>query len=342
MLKTDIVVDLQYGDTGKGKVTHHLLKAGKYTHCIRYNGGGNAGHTIYHNGEKFVTHQVPAGVFYGIKSIIGPGCVVNPKKLFEEIEYLENKGISCSDLIKISNNTHIIMEKHLQEDGEDEKIGTCKTGNGPAYRDKYGRKGIRAELYPSLKEFCIDFHTELFDNKNRKHLLLEGAQGFGLDIDHGDYPYVTSSHCTVAGALLNGIPYTTIEKVWGVIKCYETYVGNKKFQPKDLIFEKIQQIGNEYGATTSRKRQVNWLDFELLKKATLINGITDLVINKMDVLREIGEWKIRTKDGILSFDSEKHFSNYLIRYLPASMYSTIEKRNPLEVNIKFSDSPNEI
>ena len=129
----DIVVDLQYGDCGKGKVTHHLCKEEKYTHVIRYNGGCNAGHTIYHNGKEFITHHIPAGVFFGIKSIIGPGCVVNPKQFFKELEELKQGGIEVDGLVFIAKNAHIITDNHLNEDSSDVKIGTTKRGNGPAY-----------------------------------------------------------------------------------------------------------------------------------------------------------------------------------------------------------------
>ena len=112
----DIVIGLSYGDEGKGKVTHHLLKAGKYTHCLRFNGGCNAGHTIYHKGEKFITHHIPAGVFYGIKSIIGPGCVINPKQFFKELEELKRRGINTTGLVYIAKNTHVITDLHLEED----------------------------------------------------------------------------------------------------------------------------------------------------------------------------------------------------------------------------------
>ena len=146
----DIVLGLTHGDEGKGKVTHHLCKNKDYTHVIRYNGGCNAGHTIFHGGKKFITHHIPCGVFYGIKSIIGPGCVINPKKFLEEIDNLEKNGISAKSLVRIAENAHVITDFHLAQDGKDEEIGTTKRGNGPAYRDKYARKGIRACDVPEL------------------------------------------------------------------------------------------------------------------------------------------------------------------------------------------------
>jgi adenylosuccinate synthase len=277
----DIVVDLQYGDCGKGKVTHHLCKSGDYTHVIRYNGGCNAGHTIYHNGSRFITHHIPAGVFFGIKSIIGPGCVVNPTQFFKELQELNEGGVDTNGLVYIAKNAHVITTEHMEEDGKDTKIGTTKRGNGPAYRDKYGRTGLRAEDIPELQPYLVDVYEELHENTENPVILFEGAQGFGLDIDWGDYPYVTSSNCISAAALMNGVPPQAVRNVWGVAKIYETYVGTKKFQPNELIFDRIQEVGQEFGATTGRKRQVNWMNIDFLKKALNINGVTHLVFNKV-------------------------------------------------------------
>jgi len=186
----DVVVGLQYGDEGKGKVTHHLCKTGGYTHVLRFNGGCNAGHTIFHEGKKFVTHHIPAGVFFGIKSIIGNGCVLDPVQFFRELDELESGGINTKGLIYIAKNCHVITDQHKEEDGKDTAIGTTKRGNGPAYRDKYSRDGYLAQDIPSLKPYLIDLHDEFWNHGETK-ILCEGAQGFGLDIDWGDYPFVT-------------------------------------------------------------------------------------------------------------------------------------------------------
>ena len=305
----DVIVDLQYGDCGKGKITHYLCSTGKYTHVVRYNGGCNAGHTIYHKGKKFVTHHIPAGVFFGIKSIIGPGCVVNPEQFFKEIKELEDGGLEVRNLVKIATNTHIITRSHLSDARGDTKIGTTKRGNGPAYSDKYARTGVRAESVPELQEFLVDFLEEM--HQEGTIALFEGAQGFGLDIDWGDYPYVTSSHCTVAGAMLNGVPPKAIRNVWGVAKAYETYVGTKKFQGNDPIFDKICEVGQEYGATTGRKRQVNWMNWDLIEKAIKVNGVTHIVFNKMDVLRDVDAWKAILSEKIQNFDSESDFQDFV-------------------------------
>ena len=328
----DVIVDLQYGDCGKGKVTHHLCKIGDYTHVIRYNGGCNAGHTIFHQGKKFITHHIPAGVFFGIKSIIGPGCVLNIDQFFKEISELEDGGAETSGLIYIAKNTHIITEKHLTEDGKDTTIGTTKKGNGPAYRDKYDRKGIRAEQIPELEPYLVDIYEELHINSINPIILLEGAQGFGLDIDWGDYPYVTSSHCTTAGALLNGVPPQAVRNVWGIAKIYETYVGQKNFQPEETIFDALQSIGQEYGATTGRPRQCNWLDWDNVERAIKINGVNCLVFNKMDILKQINKWNIRHSDEVIEFKSEEEMKNWILNKL--SIFK--------DINVYFSDSPNHL
>ena len=288
MIKADVVVGLQYGDEGKGKVAHDLCRNGEYTHVLRFNGGPNAGHTIYHEGKKLVTHHIPSGVFFGVRSIIGNGCVVDPKRLLEEIKELEAAGIDVVSYLRIAENAHIITENHKNEDEQDEKIGTTRRGCGPAYRSKYDRSGVLVRDYrfsgklSFLTDLIVDLYDE-FHNKEDVYVLCEGAQGFGIDVDWGDYPFVTSSHCTTAGALLNGIPPQAINRVWGVAKAYETYVGSKNFQGKDPLLEKIQELGQEFGATTGRKRQANWIDLDFLIKSCKINGVTDLVINKMDI-----------------------------------------------------------
>lgn len=331
VIKLDIIVDLQYGDSGKGKVAHFLCKEKKYTHVVRYNGGGNAGHTIFHKGVKFVTHQIPVGVFFGVKSIVGSGCALDPETFFEEIAILEKGGIKTKGKVFIAKNAHVVTHAHKKEDGKDVKVGTTKRGIGPAYREKYGRTGVRAESVPELKPYLIDLYEE-FQVKNKGAVVLgEGAQGFGLDIDWGDYPFVTSSHCTAAGALLNGFPPQSVRDVWGVAKAYETYVGKKDFEPKnEPFFAKIREMGQEYGATTGRARQCNWLNLELLEKAARMNGVTKLVINKIDVLNRVGAWKIIDGKKILAFKGPEPMKAYIRKRLAKSDISA--------KNIFFSES----
>ncbi len=301
----DIVVDLQYGDCGKGKIAHALCKDNSYTHVIRYNGGCNAGHTIYHKGQKFITHHIPCGVFYGIRSIIGPGCVIHPKTFFEEIDKLEEMGIPAKNIVKVASNAHLITDFHRAQDNKDEKIGTTKRGNGPAYRDKYDRKGLRAKDDQRFANYIVDMYEELYESEEFEdiEILFEGAQGFGLDIDWGDYPYVTSSHCTVGSAILNGVPPKAIRDIWGVAKIYETYVGAKKFEGPEEIFKEIRVLGEEYGSTTGRPRQVNWLDFDMLKMAANINGVNKIVFNKMDIFEKINKWNLLYGPNLYQFQN---------------------------------------
>ena len=322
----DIVVDLQYGDCGKGKIAHALCRKNNYTHVIRYNGGCNAGHTIYHNGKKFVTHHIPCGVFFGIKSIIGPGCVIHVDTFLEELENLEKEGIPAKKLVNIASNAHLITDFHRAEDKKDTKIGTTRRGNGPAYRDKYDRKGVRAIEDPRLKPYIISMYHELYENEAYKNIeiLFEGAQGFGLDPDWGDYPYVTSSHCTVGSAILNGVPPRCIRDIWGVAKIYETYVGAKDFEGPDEIFDEIRELGQEYGATTGRPRQINWLDFDMFKMASRINGVTKVVINKMDILESLNSWCLYDGPNLYEFKTRDDIEMWLSGKLKLEVNPNVE------------------
>jgi len=254
-------------------------------------------------------------VFFGIKSIIGSGCVLNVDQFFKEIGELESGGIKTNGLIFVAENAHIITKDHLEEDGKDTKIGTTKRGNGPAYRDKYDRRGLRAKDIPELEPYIVDLYDELYVNTPNSKVLFEGAQGFGLDIDWGDYPYVTSSNCISAAACMNGIPPQNIRHVWGVAKGYETYVGAKSFQPEGSVYSLIQEVGEEYGATTGRKRQVNWMDLNFLRKAIHINGVTHLVVNKMDVLEKVRSWALYKDGNKINFNSSNEFKDLLSKSL---------------------------
>ena len=336
----DVVIDLQAGDTGKGKVAHHLARENKYGAVIRYNGGANAGHTIYHEGKKIVTHQVPVGAFYNIPCIIGPGCVVNLIQLHNEMAMLREHGFTVR--LYIDKRCHVTTEEHLSEDGKDMKIGTTRQGIGPTYRDKYARTGMRiGDLVkyadPSLPYELIDIYQFLYGRPvSNLDVLLEGAQGFQIDIDWGDYPYVTSSHCTVGSVALNGVAPRYWRNVYGVMKAYETYSGfktfnngyeNAKAQP---FLDKIQELGQEFGATTGRKRQVRWLDLDGVIQAMYINNITDVIINKVDILDQVGLYGVfargkfhefKTPNGFRGF-VEDHISTYYKPTLNSITWST--------------------
>ncbi len=316
LLYADVIVDLQFGDTGKGKVAHALAKTDDYDMVLRYNGGSNAGHTVYHNGQKVVTHQVPIGVLYGKKSVIGPGCVVNLDKLEKEIKELNDAGFDTTGLIFIDKRAHLVTEAHLEEDGKDTQIGTTRQGIGPAYRDKYGRKGIRmedVEVAENAPYNVIDIYDLLHKDTHKYRVLCEGAQGFHLDIDWGDYPYVTSSHCTIGSAILNGIPPKKIRKVIGTMKAYETYVGNKTYytDENDPTFKRIQEAGQEFGATTGRPRKVNWVDINRVIMAMNINGVSEVIINKADVLREVGVYSMIYNNKVNTFSNIDSFKNFV-------------------------------
>lgn len=332
----DVIVDLQYGDTGKGKVA--LALADDYDVCLRYNGGGNAGHTVYHNGQKVVLHQIPVGILKGKISIIGPGCVIEVSSLYDEVVALRKMGVDVDNLLRVDYRAHLVLKKHLEEDAKDTKIGTTKKGIGPAYRDKYERTGIRALSAVSAEgDFLptIDVLDYWFDEEKSYKVLCEGAQGYQLDIDFGQYPYVTSSHCITGSVCLNGIPPQKIRKVYGILKAYTTYVGSKDFEPDDEDLRKLREVGGEFGATTGRPRKCNWLNLQEVIPAAQVNGVTDFIINKLDVFEQVGIYKVYDKHGVLqTYNSISHFRWFVADSLRDGMEN--------EVNVVWSSSPNGI
>jgi adenylosuccinate synthase len=289
-----------------------MASSGKYTHVLRYNGGSNAGHTIYVDGKKVVTHLVPCGIFHGIQSVIGPGCVVHLDKFLQELEYLKDLGY-FTNLVKVAYNAHIVTDEHIEEDSKDTKIGTTKTGNGPCYRDKVMRVGKRAEDVPELSKMLID----IADHGEEYKILAEGAQGYWLDIDNGDYPYVTSSSCGIGAVLNNGFSHKTINSVIGVAKAYSTYVGAKSYQSDDPRFELIRKEGQEFGATTGRPRQIQWLDIDEVLIACIRNGVDKLIINKLDVLDKVeNSWNVMcpwtSRKEIISFENKGDFKSFIL------------------------------
>ena len=296
MNKVDVIIGLQHGDEAKAKCAYSICQENRdyYNFVVRYNGGPNAGHTIYHEGQKFVTHQIPVGVFFDIPSIIGPCSVVDIEKLQKETDELSAfLGKDITNLILIDKRAHVITKKHIELDSDGSVIGSTKSGIAYAYGDKYLRKGIRYEssIYGFL---CVDTY-KLF-HEEKANFLFEGAQGWGLDIDFGDYPYVTSSHCGIAGVIASGINHQMIGNVFGIAKIYETYVGNKQFQPlENTELPRFQEVGQEIGATTGRLRQCNYLNLDTLIPAIKINGVTNIIINKVDVAEQLNIFKKGTK-----------------------------------------------
>jgi adenylosuccinate synthase len=254
---------------------------------------------------------------HGIPSVIGNGCVINTQKLFDELAYLKGLGFDTT-LLKIAYNAHIITQDHIDEDSKDTTIGTTRTGNGPCYKNKVGRTGLRAKDIPELEPYLVDMYTLI--HSSPKKFLAEGAQGYWLDIDFGDYPYVTSSNTGVGAVLNNGFNYKQVRNVIGVIKCYSTYVGAKGYQKIDERFEKLREIGQEYGATTGRPRQIDWLDLDEVNEACKMNGVDFLIVNKMDVLRQVDSaWNLYEDQIIVSCSDENTFMNRIEKYLDPSI-----------------------
>jgi len=302
-LSCDVLVGLQHGDEGKGKVTKCFAETGNYNYCVRFNGGPNAGHTIYFDGKKVVTHQIPTGIFYNMNCLIGTGCVIDIDKLKKEITYINECGIDVSKYLKISKYAHIITKEHLEDDIINDKIGSTKNGIRPAYRDKYDRKGLRMGSFCNKILGCevVDPYEVL--NKDGNYILFEGAQGFELDVDSPNYPYVTSSHCLVGHINTCGVSVKTINDIIGIIKIYDTYVGNKEFQNNDPDILELGKIGEEFGSTTGRRRQCNWLNISSLIKAIRINGVNILIINKCDIIKKLDIYKLYYDGKLLSFHS---------------------------------------
>lgn len=304
-MKIDIVVGGSYGDEAKGKISKFLVANNKYDWVCRASGGPNAGHTIYHNGKKFITHHIPSGVFHNIQSVIGAGCVINPKSLFTEIKELEDQKIDVFSNLNIAYNAHIITDEHVSFDVKTDTIGSTGRGIMPAYRDKYARVGMRAEDVPELKSFLIDTVDSLDGD-----ILIEGAQGYNLCPDWGKYPYVTSSPPTATYALHSlGLPAQAVSKVWLAMKVYDTYVGTRQFQPSDEIFNQICSVGNEFGSTTGRARKCNWLNLSSMIKAAKANGATDVVFSKVDVLEKLKRFAIIEPD--IEFYTMKEMQEFI-------------------------------
>lgn len=311
----DIVFGACWGDEGKGKVTHYLASRKEYgdipyyNFVCRYNGGSNAGHTIYHNGKKFATHIVPSGVFYGIKSVIGPGCVVNLDAFYKEVSELQQGGVDVS-LIKVHPRAHIVTNEHIVEDKAKlaGKLGTTGQGIAPAYRDKYARTGLLAKDSQLDKSFLLD--EELTGN-----ILCEGAQGVWLDINWGSYPYVTSSECLPYAACSLGFGPQRIKNIYAVAKAYDTRSGEDPDFPETLLSNPellaIADAGQEYGVTTGRRRKVNWLNLDKLVDSCNLTGTTTLIINKCDILDQLGTFKIFYDDRLMIFESLEHMKRFI-------------------------------
>jgi len=341
----DLLLGLQWGDEGKGKIVDVLTK--KYDIIARFQGGPNAGHTLEFEGIKHVLHTIPSGIFHPkATNLVGNGVVIDPVIFKQELENLAPFDINVSESLLVSRKAHLILPTHRLLDAASEmakgkaKIGSTLKGIGPTYMDKTGRNGIRIgdielptwkEKYAVLRdkhlamiknmkvslEFSIEeLETAFFDavsylkstvsfvdseeylriaQQNKQPILAEGAQGSLLDIDFGTYPFVTSSNTTAAGACTGlGIAPNRIGEVFGIFKAYTTRVGSGPFPTElfDEVGETMGRVGHEFGATTGRARRCGWLDLVALKYAVEINGVTQLMMMKGDVLSGFDELKV--------------------------------------------------
>lgn len=357
----DIIVGLQHGDEGKGKVAYSLLKHNEYDYCIRYNGGPNAGHTIQLTPEKtIVLHQLPCGVLTKVPSIIGTNCVIDIFKLETEIKEVEErlpelKGIK--ERLYLAHNAHLIMDAHLEADRkQNELIGTTKCGIGPCYVDKVKRTGMRVsgneDIVSKLKFNIINIYEHFVLKKEKEeksnHILFEGAQGYQLDVDWGDYPYVTSSVVNAYGIYSCGIPNMTIKDVIGCAKLYDTYVGAKQFQPQDnKVLKLIASYGNEKGATTGRQRQTNWLNMETLMEAIIINNCNYVVINKCDIMRQLSYiykeeqiFNLYVKNELRTFATIDEMQEFIFNFIKKAKEKI--NNNKVNMNLIFSESAKEV
>lgn len=321
-----VLVGLQHGDEGKGKISHYLASTKNYDAYVRFNGGPNAGHTIYSGGKKLVLHQIPSGILNKKSCLISSGCVVDINKLNAEATMLENIGIDTKKYLHIAYNAHIITDSCIEQDKKSDSVGTTLAGIGPTYSRKALRTGVRmCELETEYN--VVDPNEFVYNHSN---IFMEGAQGFELDIDNGDYPYVTSSSCITGAIFTNGVHPSISPRVYGVCKLYDTYVGSKEFQPKHPVFERLQKIGHEFGATTGRPRQCNWLNLTQLKRSINANGVHVLYINKCDVIRELGTFIVIVNDKEKKFYGYKKMIDYVESYI---------KHNTSVESIIFSGNP---
>lgn len=322
MISNIAILGAQAGDEAKGAWTNRLSK--DYDWVIRFNGGNNAGHTIYRNGQKHVHHLMPSfnWEYNHTKAFLSSNMVIDLIALNSEINQLFKIDPELPKRVFVDPDAFLVLDKHIEEDKlKNGNLGTTNKGIGPAYTDKINRTGIRIrdlllsndrslnvdgwsrEAFKALLEKGVQFKgiLELYNHFNQDRLLFEGAQGVLLDVNHGTYPYVSSSQSGVAGIYSSGFHFAPPKVVYGVTKCYTTKVGTGPF-PTEIFGEsanKIREIGKEYGATTGRPRRIGWLDLPALKYGALRGGITNWIMTKFDVLDGLAEVPVCT-----SYDKE--------------------------------------
>ena len=381
------IIGAQWGDEGKGKIVDLLSKNAKIV--ARFQGGANAGHTVYYNDQKIVLHQIPSGILRDkCDCILGNGMVIDPIGLVEEIKMVESYGVNCNNNIHIATNAHIVTPIHKEidlatEKASNNKIGTTGRGIGPTYVDKYDRNGLRAselcdesfimrhlqlklnksiemgliensrkkeieKLFPNFISAAKQIYNYVNDvfkllHESDGNILIEGAQGTLLDIDHGTYPYVTSSNASSAGIGTGlGFPMSKVDSIIGIFKAYTTRVGKGPFPTElfDKYGERIRDVGKEYGATTGRERRCGWFDGVAAKYSCLANGFTDVALTKLDILDGFDSIKVCTHYEI-NGEITSSFSK-LINQLDSvkPIYETINGWNTPTAGItNFSDLP---
>ncbi|MGB7213053.1 MAG: adenylosuccinate synthase [Gemmatimonadales bacterium] len=338
-----VVVGAQWGDEGKGKLVDVLAERADVV--VRYQGGANAGHTVVIGEEQFILQQIPSGVLHaGVTCVVGNGVVLDPEQFFAELDGLKAKGIDAGGRVRVSERAHLVLPYHKlldQANESSQKIGTTGRGIGPAYEDKFGRRGIRVgdladlptvsalvrerveranrvlAMLGSAERASADEHVALLERlaprlvpvsvdsgllvqralRGGKRVLLEGAQGALLDVDHGTYPFVTSSNTTAGGAATGaGIGPTAIDGVLGVVKAYTTRVGNGPLPTEALgpEGEELRRLGAEFGAVTGRPRRCGWFDATVVRYSVRVNGLTGLAVTKLDVLDTFAEVPVGT------------------------------------------------
>src|SRR4051794_22697740 len=335
-----IVLGAQWGDEGKGKIVDLLSE--KFDAVARYQGGHNAGHTVFIGDKKFILKLIPSGILRpGVLAVIGNGVVIDPAALLQEISGLESAGIDVKSQLRISNRAHVIFPFHRTIEKISEgranriAIGTTSRGIGPCYEDKIARRGVRiadlvdidfqslycalaedkqliadafqitervdfSEILETYKQFAEQLRPMTCDTahilntliREGRNVLFEGAQGTMLDVDHGTYPFVTSSSAAAGGACTGtGVSPTRIDGIVGVSKAYITRVGAGPFPSEELgpLGDAIRKAGNEFGSVTGRPRRCGWFDVPLLQYTAMVNGFDSLIVTKLDVLDELVE-----------------------------------------------------
>lgn len=309
-MSVTIIVGSQWGDEGKGKIVDFLAK--NVAAVVRYQGGGNAGHTVIVGSRKTVFHLIPSGILQKKICVLGNGMVINPEGLLKEVEEIEKLDIDVKKYLFISDRAHVIFPKHQQLDIHENvnRIGSTGQGIGPAYTDKFARVGVRMidllgkkSNSPIINKFIKKFKNNIIDTSvllnqlldQKKEIILEGAQGTLLDIDHGTYPFVTSSNSTSGGALTgSGIGPLKVKHIFGIAKAYTTRVGQGPF-PTELLDKTgkfLRKNGQEFGATTGRPRRCGWLDLVILRFAVRINSLNGWIVTKLDVLSGLPKIKV--------------------------------------------------